>query len=166
MVMEKGCMKSLRVLQMEGLSELMLLPKGIEHLTSLHKLYLSECNNFLLYAIQEDQRKRVGHIPNIWHAYHADGKKIIEILSRPTTRAPRRQEEEEEEEVDGKSVPPFPFPTPSETGTDENVFSYLPPSEARSEMNDRGTPVKGRRPTGLPFRRVLRCPVKNRNSCP
>ncbi|URE30019.1 disease resistance protein [Musa troglodytarum] len=142
MVMEKGCMKSLRVLQMEGLSELMLLPKGIEHLTSLHKLYLSECNNFFLYAIQEDQRKRVDHIPNIWHAYHADGKKIIEILSRPTTRAPRRQQEEEEE-VDGKSVPPFPFPTPSETGTDENVFSYLPPSEARSEMNDRGTPRKG-----------------------
>ncbi|KAJ8492142.1 hypothetical protein OPV22_013863 [Ensete ventricosum] len=136
MVIEKGCMKSLRVLQMEGLSELMLLPKGIEHLTSLHKLYLSECNNFFLYAIQEDQRKRVDHIPNIWHAYHADGKKIIEILSRPTTGAPRPQEEEEE---DRKSVPPYPFPTPSETGTDDNVFSYLPPIETRSDMNDGGT---------------------------
>ncbi|XP_065018436.1 disease resistance protein RPM1 [Musa acuminata AAA Group] len=136
MVIEKGSMKSLRLLQMEGLSELMLLPKGIEHLTSLHKLYLSECNNFFLYAIQEDQRKRVDHIPNIWHAYLADGKKIIEILSRPTNRAPRPQEEEEE---DRKSVPPYPFPTPSETGTDENVYSYLPPIETRSEMNDRGT---------------------------
>ncbi|CAL9150027.1 unnamed protein product [Musa hybrid cultivar] len=81
MVIEKGSMKSLRLLQMEGLSELMLLPKGIEHLTSLHKLYLSECNNFFLYAIQEDQRKR----------------------------------------EDRKSVPPYPFPTPSETGTDENA---------------------------------------------
>ena len=169
MVIEKGSMKSLRLLQMEGLSELMLLPKGIEHLTSLHKLYLSECNNFFLYAIQEDQRKRVDHIPNIWHAYHADGKKIIEILSRPTNRAPRPQvlhsqlqscftliyihihiylhtcdtdlhdDLQEEEEEDRKSVPPYPFPTPSETGTDENVYSYLPPFETRSEMNDRGT---------------------------
>ncbi|KAK2970632.1 hypothetical protein RJ640_017009 [Escallonia rubra] len=88
-IIEKGVMPGLQRIYVGNCTELKMLPRGIEHLTSLEKLDLvSPVSTELLESIREEgsvDRPRVRHIPDINHFFESASGISHESLSGATS---------------------------------------------------------------------------------